>query len=76
MIFLNTSLNLEGNVPEVLLPDKVIKRIRFENPIDPPTTDAGAKIFDYDEDGKLIDVHFEGLRPRPILYLTSKVYIV
>jgi hypothetical protein len=51
--------NIETGLREEL-PEGIAKRVRILNPIDPPRTGAGAKVFDFDKDGKLIDVYFEG----------------
>lgn len=61
MNFPKNNYDLDDNVKEVL-PEGIVKRVRIENPIDPPTSASGAKIYDFDEDGKLIDVYFENTK--------------
>ncbi len=51
-----------------MLPSRISKRVRIENPYDVPCTNSGAKIFDYDQNGEIIDIYLENER--------TKVYII
>lgn len=55
-----------------VLPKGVSKRIKIINPIDCPTTYGGAKVIDFDENGRIIDSFFEN--ERPIVQIHSTRY--
>ena len=64
--------SIQGTLEEEL-PEGIAKRVSIEPPPDPPSSFSGAKIFDFDEQGKLVDVYFENERPK---VYTFKSYIV
>jgi len=56
------------------LPDGIAKRVKILNPNYCPQANCGALVFDFDEEGKLVESYFEGLKNNRVYTLKSKVY--